>query len=110
MYDPGHGRMTVSRIRSIEEVYEDGVFMPHTLTGAIVVNGVVASELTEFVPRWAVGHGFQRLFNAFVSSALTVVPSGWEDIMLSTVGTMVHGQADIQLNRDAFFSGLVHLS
>lgn len=106
----GDKKMTVSRVKSIEQVHEVGVFMPHTLMGAIVVDGVVASELTEFVPRWAVGHRFQRVFNAFVATVLAVIPRGWEENILNTVSTIVHGQTDIQLNRDAFLSGFVRSS
>jgi hypothetical protein len=51
----GGKAMSLARVSSVEEVYDVGVFMPHTVSNAIVVDGVVATELTHLVPRWLVG-------------------------------------------------------
>lgn len=43
-----------AEVTSIEVVEEEGVFMPHTLRGALVVDGVVAPEMAAaHVPGWA---------------------------------------------------------
>ena len=46
----GSAKVTLARVTGVKERVEIGVYMPHTLTGAIVVDGVVATELTTIAP------------------------------------------------------------
>lgn len=96
--------MSLSSIIAIENVKDVGVFMPHTMIGSIVVDGVVATELTDFVPHWAAGHRFHKVFTSFVRVCLAIIPRGLDFPILRTAGKMLHGESDINLSRSAFFN------
>jgi len=82
----------VDRITQVKLIRKEGLYNPHTLSGAIVVNGVLASTYNSFAPprlahallsleRWSYGAGFSVLGclleedrPSFISWALPFVP------------------------------------
>lgn len=85
------GKLAAARVTNVRCVYEEtGVYAPHTFAGAIVVDGVVASELSSFVPprfvSWNVHRRLTRVATALPASAL--------HYLAKCVSFFAHGTAD----------------
>jgi hypothetical protein len=97
-----------SRITSITITSKRGVFNPHTRNGAIIVDGVVASEQTAFVPKWAAGNAFHRGLLKALKIGFSVIPRCF-DAPISGIVTKLagHSSSDAIINRDIFEIGAV---
>ncbi|KAL4427164.1 hypothetical protein ABPG77_001168 [Micractinium sp. CCAP 211/92] len=90
----GHGGAalpTLARVTSVERVQETGVYMPHTLTGAIVVDGVVASELTSLVPPQLAGPWVSRGLAASLRLAFAALPARSVEGAVRSLSAWAHG-------------------
>ena len=102
------GSLRPSPITALEAVEEVGLFNPHTRAGAIVVDGVAASELTAFVPRWAAGRpALHRVVAAALRLAFALLPRGADSRIASVLSGAVHGAPDALVDRQAFLLGAV---
>ncbi|KAL4459184.1 hypothetical protein ABPG75_014049 [Micractinium tetrahymenae] len=81
----------LARVTGVERVQETGVYMPHTLTGAIVVDGVVASELTSLVPPQLAGPWVSRGLAAALRLAFAALPAGSVEGAVRAVSAWAHG-------------------
>lgn len=90
-------------ITSIEAAHDVGLYNPHTRAGAIVVDGVIASELTGFVPRWAAHPRVLRATAAALHAAFAVLPRRADALIATTLSGLAHGgPGDAIVDRDAF--------
>ena len=97
-----------SRITSIEIASGQGVFNPHTRNGAILVNGVVASELTAFIPKWAAGNTFHNGLIKTLNIVFSVVPRSLDAPIAGVIAKLAgHSTSDAVVNRDVFQSSAV---
>lgn len=97
-------RPTLARVTAVEEVQEQGVFMPHTRSGAIVVDGVVASELTSLVPSLLAGNKASRILTITMQMAYHSMPQGVLDFFVHTLTSWAHGgTADGAVDYEALF-------
>lgn len=85
------GKLVAARVTHVKSMYEDtGVYAPHTFAGTIVVDGVVASELSSFVPprfvSWRVQRGLTRV--------ATSIPTPMLHYLAKCVSFFAHGTAD----------------
>lgn len=83
--------LRLARVTKVEQHTQEGVYMPHTLTGAIVVDGVVASELTSLVPPSLAGPAFQRGLAAALRLAFTALPAHLVEAAVKGVSGWMHG-------------------
>jgi hypothetical protein len=95
----------MANVTSIAEVSDLGVYMPHTLSGAIVVDGVVVSELTDFVPGWLAGRRLHRAMVAGLRGAFAVLPKWVDDAAAKWLSSVFHGNQDAVVSRAAFLAG-----
>lgn len=89
-------------IIAIDEVDDVGLFNPHPVSGAIVVDGVVTSDVTAAVPRWMASDGrFAKMAGAYFA-----VAPRWVDRRLAETlaGWMHEGSRDAIISRDAFMA------
>lgn len=91
-------------VTGVAEVASDvGVYNPHTRAGAIVVDGIVASELTSFMPRWAAHPYSLRATATALHTAFAVLPRSADSLVASMLSSLAHGgPGDAIVNRDAF--------
>lgn len=82
-----------ARIKGISIEKSVGVFMPHTASGAIIVDDIVATELTTFVPSFLASSGFHhavvRAVRALHSTRLGLTPS-----VIKSLSMLYHGAGD----------------
>lgn len=74
---------------------------PLAAAGAIVVDGVVASELTSFVPRPLAGSYLQRGLAAALRLAFRALPGGLVEGAVRGLSSLAHGVADAAVSRQA---------
>ena len=100
MLKPGNIMATFSgstispaRIKDISIEDSVGVFMPHTTSGAIIVDGVVATELTTFVPSFLATSGFHQ---AVVHTVRTLHRArlGLTSSVIKSLSMVYHGAGD----------------
>ena len=90
-------------VTGIEVASDVGVYNPHTRAGAIVVDGVVASELTRFVPRWAAHPYLLRATAAALHAAFAVLPHSADAPIAAMLSGLAHGgPGDAIVDRNAF--------
>ncbi|KAI3423195.1 hypothetical protein D9Q98_010717 [Chlorella vulgaris] len=94
----GGGSPALARVTAVERLSGEGVFMPHTLTGTIVVDGVVASELTSIVPPRLAGPAFQRHLATALRTACAVLPASAVEAVVRVVSSWAHGTPDASLS------------
>lgn len=87
----GAARTALARVVATERVQETGVYMPHTLTGAIVVDGVVASELTSLVPAQLAGARASRGLAAALRLAFAALPARSVEGAVRLASAWAHG-------------------
>jgi hypothetical protein len=97
-----------SRITSIDIASKRGVFNPHTRNGAIIVDGVVASEQTAFLPKWIAGNTFHRGLLKTLKIGFSIVPRCFDAPIAGIIAKVAgHSSADASINRDVFEIGAV---
>lgn len=69
--------------------------------GAIVVDGVAASELTHVVPPALAGAAFQRGLTAALRLAYAALPAAAVDAVVGAASSWAHGTADAVASRPA---------
>ena len=98
------------QVASMEVVYDTGIYMPHTLHGALVVDGLLAVEMSDHsVPSWS-GLARQRTHAACVRVLywLSRVLPRWVDAPLTRlVSSIAHGAPDTMLfSRDELLAAV----
>jgi len=82
-----------AQIKDISIENSIGVFMPHTASGAIIVDGIVATELTTFVPSFLASSGFHqaavRVVRTLHSTGLGLTSS-----VAKSLSLLYHGMGD----------------
>ena len=73
---------------------------PAPPAGALVVDGVVASELTSFVPAALAGPAFQRGLTRVLRAAVAVLPPRAVEAAVRRVAAWAHGTADAALSAE----------
>ena len=96
--------MAKATIISVEAHTDVGVFMPHTVSGAIVVDGVVATELTDFIPSPLASLRMYRALVRAVRAILPLVPAGYEQKVMNGLSQWKHGERDVFGSRDALLA------
>ncbi|KAL4542300.1 hypothetical protein Ndes2526B_g09267 [Nannochloris sp. 'desiccata'] len=99
------GGVVPSRITSIETTTGKGVYNPRTRNGAIIVNGVVASEQTAFVLKWAAGNAFHSGLLKTLKIGILIVPRCFDAPVAGFIARVAgHSTSDAMVNRDVFRS------
>ena len=104
LVDTSTEKVAPARVLSSTAVIERGVFNPHTRAGAIIVDGVVASELTAFIPKWAASTEFHRHIAKFCGVVFQYLPEyvdGHLARLFAKLGK--HGVNDVSISRAALF-------
>lgn len=85
-------RFVSSRVTKVEMVEDVGIFMPHhTAAGAVVVDGVVATQLTTSAPKWMARHSIARPALLALHKALALLPPGLAKNAAKRMSMAVHG-------------------
>lgn len=80
-------------IREISTERSIGVFLPHTLSGAIIVDGIVATELTTVVPRFMASSRFHQVIVHIVKN-LRRTHLGFTSTLVNALSMVYHGSTD----------------
>jgi hypothetical protein len=101
--DPSRRRTVPARIQSIKyDVPGVGIYNPHVRTGALLVDGIVASDLTAFVPKWMAGRAFHRAMAFGLQKAFSIVPQQLDNPLARSFAKLAgHSHGDAMLSRDA---------
>lgn len=86
-----------AEIREMSTEIALGVFLPHTQSGAIVVNGIVATELTTVVPRFMASSRFHQAIVHVVKS-LPRKHLGLTSTLVNALSVVYHGYTDAILD------------
>ncbi|KAI7845937.1 hypothetical protein COHA_000483 [Chlorella ohadii] len=101
----GDRRLVLARVTAVEREEGEGVYMPHTLTGAIIVDGVAASELTSLVPQVLAGSHVHRGLVAGLRLAFKAFPPHAVEAAVRSLSSLLHGGvADAAVSHQALFS------
>lgn len=97
-------KVLVAKVTSVSLVADTGVYMPHTATGAIVVDGVAVTEMTDAVPAWLAGHKAHSAGMALIRAFCRVMPSSMDSKVAGFLSQMMHGLPDATADRSSLLS------
>ena len=85
------GVVRPERVARLELVDDVGVYMPHTVHGGLVVDGLLATEMSDVVPRWAAGPRVHAAGVALMRLLARALPDALNNQLPTLVARLGHG-------------------